>query len=84
MRQVYGILGKMRKIKMLLPDEDKHTEWRWASINCAHNMPHPDELEYLGYKRVIEHPWYPGTYLYRRVICPLQSQSGVLAGNIQT
>jgi hypothetical protein len=40
--------------------------YRWASEHAAHGMPHPDELEYLGYERVGSDPRYPGSVLMRR------------------
>ena len=47
-------------------------EYRWASEHCAHWLPHPDELRYLGYVPVIRNgeavgdPRYPGTLLFAR------------------
>ena len=39
---------------------------RWASDSGAQGMPHPEELEYLGWKRLREHPSYAGVWLMVR------------------
>jgi len=49
-------------------------EFRWANVRGGHNMPHPEELEYLGYvyferdgMRVVE-PRFRGSILMVREI----------------
>jgi hypothetical protein len=41
-------------------------EFRWASETGAHALAHPEELEYLGYRRVRPDPRYPTTWLLVR------------------
>lgn len=41
-------------------------EFRWADENGAHNMPHPEELEYLGYRRLKVSPRFPSSWLMVR------------------
>lgn len=41
-------------------------EYRWASETGAQGMPHPEELEYLGYERLLRHRFWPDSILYRR------------------
>jgi len=43
------------------------TEFRWASEAGAAGMAYPEELEYLGYERVRRHPFWPASWLMRRV-----------------
>jgi hypothetical protein len=40
--------------------------FRWASESRAHGMPTPATLERRGYRRVREHPRYPGCWLMER------------------
>jgi hypothetical protein len=55
-------------------------EFRWASTNGALGLPHPEELEYLGYEYVRDHTIFPDSKLYRRPV-PLQlSDSGRYGG----
>jgi len=42
------------------------TEYRWASEVGAHGMAHPEELEYLGYRRHVQSPIYPASWLMIR------------------
>ena len=42
------------------------TEYRWASDSGAQGMPYVEEIEYLGFERLREHPLFPGTWLMRR------------------
>lgn len=44
------------------------TEYRWASETGAHSMPHPEELEWLGYVRVCRDPRYPSSVLMKREV----------------
>ena len=44
----------------------KTIEYRWANEDCAHGLPHPDELEYLGYEKVQQHPNFPKSWLMVR------------------
>ena len=41
-------------------------EFRWANERGASGMPHPEELEHLGYVRVRQHPLFPLSWLMRR------------------
>jgi hypothetical protein len=55
-------------------------EFRWASTEGTLGLPHPEELEYLGYEYVRDHSFYPTSKLYRRPV-PLQlSDSGRYGG----
>lgn len=47
-------------------------EFRWASNVGANGMPYPEELEYLGYKRVKTHPTYRHSILMVRSVRPLE------------
>lgn len=49
-------------------------EYRWASEVCSNSLPHPDELEYLGYDKVGRHRLFPSSILYRRAL-PLHLSS---------
>ena len=41
-------------------------EFRWASETGAAGLPAIEELEYLGYRRMAQHPIYPKSWLMRR------------------
>ena len=41
-------------------------EYRWASEHGTAGMPHPEELAYLGYVKVRQHPMWPSSWLMRR------------------
>ena len=41
-------------------------EYRWASESGAQGMATVDELEWLGYVKLREHPLYPGTWYMKR------------------
>ena len=45
---------------------EARAEFRWASETGAHGMPHPEELEYLGFVRVARHPRWPSSWLMKR------------------
>ena len=45
---------------------DECVEFRWAACDWRNSMPHPDELEYLGFVIVREHPIYRGVWLMKR------------------
>ncbi len=40
--------------------------YQWASTRSQHGMPGGEDLERDGWVRTLEHPWYPGTWLYER------------------
>jgi hypothetical protein len=50
--------------------------FRWASEVGAHSMPHPEELEYLGYTFVGIDPRYQGAVLMRKEAIPCQEIPG--------
>ena len=41
-------------------------EYRWASESGAQGMATPEELEWLGYEKVREHPLWEGSWLMKR------------------
>jgi hypothetical protein len=55
-------------------------EFRWANTEGAFGLPHPDELEYLGYEFVKASTLYPTSRLYRREVPLRLSDSGRYGG----
>ena len=45
---------------------DLVAEFRWASETGEVGLPALEELEYLGYRRMAQHPVYPRSWLMRR------------------
>lgn len=43
-------------------------QFRWANEECLNGLPHPEELEYLGYVRVQRHPHFYKSWLMKREV----------------